>query len=185
MESMSAEPRQQGRRFESILFDRPDHDSNGVREEPDYFVDLNLDQVLRSMTAGREEYDLSPFFYAPLRDVGGIRYRQEVLRDLEQPAVFGALAKFADGMRRMRAHLDQVEKLRNAFQRHSWFVDAVEIYCAAVRSFAEELGELTAAPVAYRPCASTWPGTSPPAALPRSPTRQRRSSKPSETSVTG
>ena len=132
-----------GHRFESILFDRPDQDSGGVRDEPDYFADLNLDQVLQSMTAGREEYDLAPFFYAPLRDVGGIGYRQEVLRDLEQPAVFEALAKFADGMRRMRAHLDQVENLRNAFQRHSWFVDAVEIYCAAVRSLAEELGELT------------------------------------------
>jgi DNA mismatch repair protein MutS len=139
MESMSAEARQQGRRFESILFDRPDEDSGGAREEPDYFVDLNLDQVLRSMTTGREEYDLAPFFYAPLGDVAGIRYRQEVLRDLEQPAVFEALATFADGMRRMRAHLDQAEKLRNEFQRQSWFVDAVEIYCAAVRSYAEEL----------------------------------------------
>jgi DNA mismatch repair protein MutS len=136
---MSAEPRPQGRRFESILFDRPGEDSGGVREEPDYFVDLNLDQVLQSMTAGREEYDLAPFFYAPLHDVGAIRYRQEALRDLERPEVFEALATFADGMRRMRAHLDQVEKLRNALQRQSWFVDAVEIYCAAVRTFAEQL----------------------------------------------
>ena len=39
----------------------------------------------------------------------------------------------------MRAHLEQAEKLRNEFQRQSWFVDAVEIYCAAVRSFADEL----------------------------------------------
>ena len=141
MESMSAEPGTAWRRFVSILFDRTDDDSGGVFEEPGYFVDLNLDQVVQSMTAGREEYDLAPFFYAPLRDVDGIHYRQEVLRDLEQPAVFGALAKFADGMRRMRAHLDQVKKLRNEFQRHSWFVDAVEIYCAAVRSFADELAQ--------------------------------------------
>jgi DNA mismatch repair protein MutS len=136
---MRCEPRSAWPRFESILFDRPDQDAGEVSGEPDYFVDLNLDQVLRSMTAGREEYDLAPFFYAPLRDVAGIRYRQEVLRDLEQPAVFAALAKFADGMRRMRAHLEQAEKLRNDFQRQSWFVDAVEIYCAVVRSYAEAL----------------------------------------------
>jgi DNA mismatch repair protein MutS len=139
MESMRSEPRTARPRFESILFDRSGQGSGGVCEEPDYFVDLNLDQVLQSLAAGREEYDLEPFFYAPLRDVAVIRYRQEVLRDLEQSTVFAAVAEFADGMRRMRAHLDQVEKLRNVYQRHSWFVDAVEIYCAAVRACAGEL----------------------------------------------
>ena len=141
MVSVSAEARSARSRFESILFDQAEDDSGGVSEEPDYFVDLNLDQVLQSMTTGREEYDLAPFFYEPLRDVAGVRYRQEVLQNLEQPAVFEAVTRFAERMRRMRAHLDQVEKLRNGFQRHSWFVDAVEIYCAAVRSFAEELAE--------------------------------------------
>ena len=122
------------------LFDHPD-DGSGGGEEPDYFVDLTLDQVLQAMTAGREEYDLAPFFCKPLRDVGEVLYRQEVLRDLEQPAVLAAVTTFAERMRRMRAHLARVEKLRNAFQRHSWFVDAAEIYCAAVRSFGNELTE--------------------------------------------
>ncbi len=135
---MRFEPRSAWPRFESVLFD-PGQDSRGVFEEPDYFVDLNLDQVLQSLMAGREEYDLAPFFYAPLRDVAAIGYRQAVLCDLERPPVFAVVAEFADGMRRMRAHLEQAEKLRSEFQRQSWFVDAVEIYCAAVRSFAEEL----------------------------------------------
>ena len=137
---MSAESLQR-ERFESILFDRPNEDSGAVAEEPDYFVDLNLDQVLRSMTAGREEYDLAPFFYVPLRDVDEVLYRQEVLRDLEQPAVLEAVTRFAERMRRMRAHLDQVKKLRNVFQRQSWLVAAVEIYCATVSTFTEELAE--------------------------------------------
>ena len=59
-------------RFQSILFERAE---DGVRvdglSEPDFFADLNLDQVLKSMTTGREQYELKPFFYAPLHEVGG------------------------------------------------------------------------------------------------------------------
>jgi len=92
--------------FESILFERPDG-SPPASEEPDYFADLNLDQVVRSMTAGREEYDLAPFFYAPLRYAREVLYRQEVLGDLERPAVLEAVTRFAEWMRRMRSHLNQ------------------------------------------------------------------------------
>lgn len=136
---MSPEARNASVRFESILFDRPDHDSGGVSEQPDYFVDLNLDQVLQAMTAGREEYDLAPFFHRPLHDVAEVRYRQEVLRDLEQATVVQAVTRFAERMRQMRAHLNQAEKLRSRFQKESWFVDAVEIYCASVRSLGQDL----------------------------------------------
>jgi hypothetical protein len=31
-------------------------------QEPDFFVNFNLDQVLELMTAGREQYELTPFF---------------------------------------------------------------------------------------------------------------------------
>jgi len=50
-------------RFESILFEQPGAGSGvGGPEEPDFFADLNLDQVLESMTAGRERYELKPLF---------------------------------------------------------------------------------------------------------------------------
>jgi hypothetical protein len=43
-------------RFESILFERAGA-GPGVAgpEQPDFFADLNLDQVLESMTAGRDQ----------------------------------------------------------------------------------------------------------------------------------
>ena len=50
-------------------------------QEPDFFADFNLDHVLELMTAGREQYELTPFFYAPLHDVAAVRYRHEVLRE--------------------------------------------------------------------------------------------------------
>ena len=39
----------------------------------------------------------------------------------------------------MRQHLEQVRKLHYELQKQAWFLDAVEIYCEAVRALAEEL----------------------------------------------
>ncbi len=130
-------------RFHSILFDRSENsvDANAL-EEPSFFADLNLDQVLESMTAGREEYDLKPFFHAPLHDVAAVRYRHEVSRDLEKRAVLESVEAFARTMRRMREHLAQEEKLHYEYQKERWFLDAVELYCDAVRSLADDLTHL-------------------------------------------
>lgn len=80
--------------FGSILFDRPS--DRGGRDDPSMFGDLNLDQVFAGVAAGRDEYELTPFFRAPLRDVRAVEYRHEVQRDLEDEAVAGAVAEFAD-----------------------------------------------------------------------------------------
>ncbi|MGH3231702.1 MAG: MutS-related protein [Streptosporangiaceae bacterium] len=130
-------------RFQSILFEQPTRGAgvDGL-QEPDFFADLNLDQVLESMTVGRRQYELKPFFYAPLHDATAVRYRHEVLRDLEKPLVLESVTRFAETMRRMREHLAQAEKLHYPLQKQARFLDAVEIYCAAVCSLAEELGGL-------------------------------------------
>ncbi len=125
----------------SILFDRG-LESSVVPEEPSFFADLNLDQVLESMTASRGEYDLKPFFYAPLRDVTAVRYRHEVLRDLEEVAVLEPIEAFAQSMRAMREQLAQAEKLHYRLQQERLFLDSVALYCDAVSALAEELARL-------------------------------------------
>jgi DNA mismatch repair protein MutS len=134
-------------RFNGILFDRPHSIDADQPAEPACFGDLHLDQVLTSMTAGREHYDLKPFFYTPLRDVAAVRYRHEIARDLEKPKVFGPVRAFAEHMRRMREHLAQAKKLRYKQQKQRWFLDAVDIYGKAVNALADEL---TRAPVDSR-----------------------------------
>lgn len=130
-------------RFHSILFDRTENSVEVAGlEEPSFFADLNLDQVLESMTAGREEYDLKPFFYAPLRDAAAVQYRHDVLRDLEKCPVFEFVSAFAQTMRRMREHLAQAEKLHYEYQKERWFLDAVEIYCDALRSLEDGIADL-------------------------------------------
>jgi DNA mismatch repair protein MutS len=130
-------------RFHSILFDRPE-DRAGVdeRNEPPFFADLNLDQVLAPIAGGREEYNLGPFFYTPLRDVASVRYRHEILRDLQKDVVLAAIEEFARRMREMREHLALAVKLHYKYQKERLFLDAVSTYCGAVTALAADLAVL-------------------------------------------
>ena len=56
--------------------------------EADFFTDLNLDQMIATVTAGRDAYNLKPFFYFPLNSTDEIEYRHEVMQDLESPTLF-------------------------------------------------------------------------------------------------
>jgi DNA mismatch repair protein MutS len=123
--------------FNSILFDR--RSDMGERDDPSMFGDLNLDQIFAAVTAGRDEYDLMPFFRSPLRDVRAVKYRHEVQRDLENEAVSGAVAEFTGRMREMREHLAQADELGNRYQKEHWFLNAAGIYCQAVAGLADAL----------------------------------------------
>ena len=132
--------RKESATFESILF------PNGAamadiddQPQPDSFPDLNLDRVIEAATAGREEYDLKPFFYLSSLDVATIHYRHDAFRDLENRAVADSVRSFASEMQRIRRHLAQAEKLYYERQRQRWFLDAVDIYCKLVRQLAGDL----------------------------------------------
>jgi DNA mismatch repair protein MutS len=129
--------------FHSILFDRPEQRAGVDQlEAPAFFPDLNLDQVIESITAPRQEYNLKPFFYAVLRDVETVKYRHEILRDLESKELWECIRTFAQKMRSMREHVAQAAKLHYKYQKETWFVDAVEIYGQAVTDLCQDLARV-------------------------------------------
>lgn len=119
--------------FYSILFPGTE---GSMREEtpaePSFFGDLNLDQIVNAITANKEEYNLKPFFYTPLKDVASIKYRQEVMGDLENPSLFEEIRVFEKRMRTMREHLARADKLYYKYEKERWFLEAVRVYCNAV-----------------------------------------------------
>jgi DNA mismatch repair protein MutS len=126
--------------FESILF--PNGESPAEIDslrEPECFSDLHLDQVVETATAGRAEYHLEPFFFAPSRDVSTIHYRQDVFRDLENPTAAVCVRVFAAAMQQLRGQLAQAEKHFYVLQRRRFFLDAVDGYCRALRRVADGL----------------------------------------------
>jgi DNA mismatch repair protein MutS len=117
--------------FRSILFDGEDGDVTGAQEPP-FFSDLNLDQVVDAIVAERDEYDLKPFFYTPLRTVEAVAYRHEVFRELEVDGVRAAVHAFAGEMQKMRRYLTLAQKQHYRLEKQRWFLDAATIYCDAV-----------------------------------------------------
>jgi DNA mismatch repair protein MutS len=119
--------------FHSILFEGSDDSkSKETPQPPDFFVDLNLDQIVDAITVGKDEYDLKPFFYTSLQDIRAVHYRHGIFRDLENPVLFEHIQVFAKRMRSTREYHAQAAKLYHKFQKHSWFLDAVEIYCDTI-----------------------------------------------------
>lgn len=125
--------------FHSILFPDAIEPADDQPAEPEFFVDLNLDQVVAAITAGKEEYDLARFFYVPLSEGAHIEFRQEVMRDLEDVQLIGHLRAFARAMRAVREDLVQTRRQTYKAEKERWFVDAAELYCNAVTSLTEDL----------------------------------------------
>ncbi len=125
--------------FESVLFrDGSEPPRRGV---PECFRDLNLDLVVETVTSGKSEYDLAPFFYAPLAAAEDVRYRQEVMRDLQNGGIARCVRAFSERMQSVRRRLSRAEKLRDPRQRDRWQLHAVDEYCRAVKKLREELSQ--------------------------------------------
>ena len=122
--------------FQSILFKQP---CNFINKEPDYFVDLNLNQIIDSITAGKDEYNLKPFFYTPLNDTEEIRYRHKVMQDLESDTLPEIMKTFAEDMRVIRKQVASLDKLSYKYQKERIFLDAVDIYNHTVEQLLYEL----------------------------------------------
>jgi len=126
--------------FHSILFERAEDSlKQEPFEAPSFFVDLNLDQIIDGITANKQEYNLKPFFYTPLKTIAAIKYRQEIMRDFENQVLLENIKSFADKMRTIRVRLALIDKLSYKYNKEGCFLDAVEIYCDAINCLVHDL----------------------------------------------
>ena len=127
--------------FRSILGDASDAGPGDESvPEPEFFRDLNLDQVVDAVTAGWAEYSLKPYFYRGPSTAAIIGYRQEIMRDLEADGLRLSVKAFSEKMRTMRQQLKAAEKAYYKQEKKRWFLEAVVSYGDAVEGLAHELG---------------------------------------------
>lgn len=126
--------------FHSILFERTeDNIKTETVEAAAFYLDLNLDQIIDAIVAGKQEYNLKPFFYTSLGDIEAIKYRHEIMLDLENEVLFEDIKSFSEKMRAMRSYLVQADKLYYKYQKERMFLEAISIYCDAVNCLGHDL----------------------------------------------
>lgn len=129
--------------FHSILFEGSLGDVRKLsQQEPAYFSDLHLDQIVEAITTGYEEYDLKPYFYHMVRDISTISYRHEIVQELEKPSLHAVVRTFSGRMQVVRRDLAQAEKLYYPYQKKGWFLDAAEVFVSTVEELTQNLTSL-------------------------------------------
>ena len=135
--------------FVSILY--PDAESRALplqTEEPAFFRDLHLSELISRIAKIRNGADLSAWYYTMSADPEVIRYRQDILGDLEDPAFNKAVSDFTRQVFRVRQFLKSFheehyrpESLSGHPLAQGKFLNNAVSYCRAidemVRFFAE------------------------------------------------
>ncbi len=129
--------------FKSILFDRYKYSEEKSKLHSCVYKDLNLDQIISTIISSKKEYELDSFFYTPLKDIELIFYRQEVMKDLEKKSIFKAIKEFELNFRMVRESLENSNKLNHSYQKSSWFLQAVLLYCKGLKNLFEKLSLTT------------------------------------------
>ena len=81
--------------FVSILYPTAESRALPLRtEEPAFFKDLHLSELVSRIAQIRNGADLSAWYYTMCSDPEVIRYRQDILLDLEDPDFNKAVSEF-------------------------------------------------------------------------------------------
>lgn len=131
--------RQSGQQFASILFPPELADRALDDTEPTCFSDLNLDQLVVRLSRGRSLQRLQPLFWTQLPSATAVSYRQEAIREIEQPAMAAVMAHFREGFATVLQQLDLRRHTRYAWQQRRCLLDAADLYCAAVTDLEHDL----------------------------------------------
>ena len=133
--------------FFSILFEtRQQSEFPLETAQPDYFKDLNLDQIIAPVRKDGDGIDLSAHYFTVLQDLCSIRYRQAVMRDFEEPVIYEMFQRFSARIFELERYLGTVQAqltdgkaFANDYLTRSYCLSYVERYCMALENLCMKL----------------------------------------------
>ncbi len=136
-------PRIKSATYHSIVYRNSENSIQKERVKSDpVYSDLNLDQIIGSVTSGKEEYLLTSLYYTPLRDIETVIYRQNIFRDFEDKRLLRAVTSFSEEMSTMRRYIHLADTLKYLYHKEGWFLAALDVYCTAVARLDGDLSHI-------------------------------------------
>lgn len=120
-----------------------------VRTMPEYFKDLNLDQITACAMEEYGKFDIAKHYYTILTDEETIRYRQEAMKEMENPEILQAAKDVCEILVAVSRLLPKLESslagqgpMENNAMTKGQFLNAAVKYIVALQDFEEKAQEL-------------------------------------------
>ena len=133
----------------SIMFPKKKFEESQNHDEAqpkDYFKDLGLDLVFKSVLETKQEFSLEKYFYNPIQDIEVITYRQDIMNELENKELRKKITNFTNeiyalhqSMNEIREKLTSQDVWSNNFLIRGHMLDYAQRYCLAVDDIKNEL----------------------------------------------
>lgn len=121
--------------FESILFPPQASHPEPVVQQPAYFRDLGLDQIVETVTRSCDDPQL---FFTPIFNRETILYRQAIMRDLEDITLRRRFSKLSSQLRTLRRQLTARGQEKLEYVEYSSLLSAADNYMTILREFTAE-----------------------------------------------
>ncbi|GIN74805.1 DNA mismatch repair protein MutS [Bacillus sp. J14TS2] len=119
--------------YQSILFDHSAEPKTRSRcGNAKFFHDVHMDTIIKSILAGKEEYDLEWVFYYKLPHIAAIHYRLDIMKDIDDCELLEYFSEFSHAMKKARKYVGNSERSKDNHQKQKWLLDAAISYCNAI-----------------------------------------------------
>ncbi|MBO0994301.1 MutS-related protein [Bacillus sp. SD088] len=120
-------------KYQSILFDHSVEAKIRSRcGNAKFFHDVHMDTIIKSILAGKEEYDLEWLFYYKLPNIAAIKYRLDIMKDIDGCDLLEHFSEFSRAMKKVRKYVSNSELSKDQHQSQKWVLDAAFSYCNGI-----------------------------------------------------
>lgn len=108
---------------------------------PEFFIDLNLNQIVRELQNNVDEYEIRKLYYRLPKNYETMCYRQDIYREIRGKKLEKILDLFSFKMRETRKYKEFHEKVENKQQYQMYWFNAVSEFTDGVDLLREALTE--------------------------------------------